>query len=55
MEANAHQAPLPFAEEIPGVTQVRILPSAAQESELAIVRAIAKVMDEAVTVPGTKL
>lgn len=55
VEAYAHQASLPLAEEIPELTPVRVLPSTAQRADLEIVRAIRKVMDEAVPVPGTKV
>ena len=55
MEAYAHQAPEPFAEEIPELTPARALPVQAQQQELAVVRAIRKVMDEAVPIPGTKI
>ena len=36
------------------MTNVRLLPTEAQEAELAVVRGIAKVMDEAVTIPSTR-
>ncbi len=37
------------------MTTVRILPTREEEAELLVLRAIAKVMDEAVTIPNTKL
>ena len=55
METNAHQAPERRPEEAPELTTVRILPSREVEAELAILRGIAKVMDEAVTVPNTRV
>ena len=37
------------------MTSVRVLPSREEEAELVIVRGIAKVMDEAITLPNTNL
>ncbi|WP_148087739.1 DUF4112 domain-containing protein [Gemmata obscuriglobus] len=55
METNTHQAPERRPEEAPELTTVRILPSREVEAELVILRGIAKVMDEAVTVPNTNV
>ncbi|MBY0458189.1 MAG: DUF4112 domain-containing protein [Gemmataceae bacterium] len=55
MEANAHQVPEPGPQRPPELTQVRILPSNEQEAELVIIRGLAKVMDEAVTIPNTNV
>ncbi|HEY1188612.1 MAG TPA: DUF4112 domain-containing protein [Gemmata sp.] len=55
MEANAHQAPELRPQEVPELTTVRILPSQQEEAELLIIRGIAKVMDEAVTIPNTNV
>ena len=54
METHAYQAPKPRPPEAGGLTPVTILPNDQVEADLVIVRGIAKVMDEAVTVPGTK-
>lgn len=53
MEANTHQVSKLGPEEVPELTTVRILPSQQEEAELLIIRGIAKVMDEAVTIPNT--
>ncbi len=55
MEANAHQVPQPGPQEVPGLTTVKILPSRDEQAELVVVNALAKVMDEAVTIPGTNV
>lgn len=56
MEANAHQIPQPRPEEAPRLadTVARLL-TRDERGELEIVRAIRKVMDEAVPVPGTRI
>ena len=56
MEAHPHQAPKSGPEEAPRLEDaVAALLSRDEKGELAIVRLIRKWMDEAVTVPGTKL
>lgn len=56
MEAHAHQAPDSRPEEAPRVADaVAKLLTRDEQGELAIIRQIRKWMDEAVTVPGTKL
>ncbi len=55
MEANTYQVPQRGPQEVPELTTVRILPTQAEQAELAIIRALAKVMDEAVTLPNTNL
>lgn len=55
MEANAHQVPAIRPQDPPEVTTVKILPNPDEQAELEIIRMFATVMDEAVTVPGTKL
>ena len=55
MEANPHQAPERAAQEVPGLERLRALLTPDEQGELQIVRAIRKVMDEAVSVPGTRV
>ena len=55
MEAHAYQAPKSRPEEARGLTPVTILPRDEVEADLTIIRGIAKVMDEIVSVPGTRI
>ncbi len=56
MEANTHQIPKPGPQEAPRLADtVAALLTRDEKGELAIVRALRKWMDEAVTVPGTKI
>jgi hypothetical protein len=55
METHAHQVRPRGPEDVPQLTTVRILPTEEQEAELAVLRGIAKVMDEAVTIPSTNV
>lgn len=55
MEANTHQAPESGPKETPGLATVKQLLTRDEKGELEIVRRLAKVMDELVTIPGTKL
>lgn len=55
MEAHAYQARQFGPGEAPELTTVRVLPSREQEAELVVIRGIAKVMDEAVTIPNTRV
>lgn len=55
MEANPHQVPELRPQEAPGLTTVRILPTRDEEAQLVVLRGIAKVMDEVVTIPNTNL
>lgn len=55
MEAYTHQAPQRATETVPALERLRALLSPDEKGEVEIVRAIRKVMDEAVSVPGTKV
>lgn len=55
MATHTHQAPEHRPQEAPELTTVRVLPSREVEAELVVLRGIAKVMDEAVTVPSTNI
>jgi hypothetical protein len=55
VEANAHQAPKSGPQETPGLATVRLLLTGDEQGELEIVRKLAKVMDELITIPGTKI
>lgn len=55
MEAHAHQVPEPRPQETPRVTDaVTKLLTRDEQGELEVVRQLRKLLDEAVTVPGTK-
>jgi Domain of unknown function (DUF4112) len=57
VEANPHQVPERGPEEVPGLTTVKIIPTLTREQEgyLAIIRGLAKILDNALPIPGTKL
>jgi hypothetical protein len=55
VEANAHQAPESGHQEAPGLATVKQLLTRDEQGELEIVKKIAKVMDELVTLPGSKV
>jgi hypothetical protein len=55
VEANTHQAPKSGPQETPGLATVQLLLTRDEKGELEIVRKLAKVMDELITIPGTKI